>query len=286
MSYVDRIVRWSEGSEWRDGSGLRCEPGDYPEVRYDLARIAREVDRDALARGPSSLWRYSDLLPIDEPERAVTLGEGWTPVLPMPRLGEALGCSRLSAKDDGRNPSGTFKDRGASVAVTRLRELGISTVVHNSSGNAGGAWAPVRGSRGSALRQSAAARRDGGKPAAEHVEWSGHGAVRRALAGIGRRGGEGRRRLWLVQRGNIERTTPSRATGGHWREWFDAACLDAFARLRSESWKLGSGRSARAVRFVDNAVESRQASSRPEEGAEQRAGVCPGLALCPSSKRG
>ena len=141
MSYVDRIVRWSEGSEWRDGSGLRCEPGDYPEVRYDLARIAREVDRDALARGPSSLWRYSDLLPIDEPERAVTLGEGWTPVLPMPRLGEALGCSRLSAKDEGRNPSGTFKDRGASVAVTRLRELGISTVVHNSSGNAGGAWA-------------------------------------------------------------------------------------------------------------------------------------------------
>ena len=141
MSYVDRIVRWSEGSEWRDGSGLRCEPGDYPEVRYDLARIAREVDRDALARGPSSLWRYSDLLPVDEPERAVTLGEGWTPVLPMPRLGEALGCSRLSAKDEGRNPSGTFKDRGASVAVTRLRELGISTVVHNSSGNAGGAWA-------------------------------------------------------------------------------------------------------------------------------------------------
>ena len=141
MSYIDRIVLWRDGSEWRDGSGLRPEPGDYPEVRYDLPRIAREVDRDALALGPSSLWRYSDLLPIDEPEHAVTLGEGWTPVLPMPRLGETLGCPRLSAKDEGRNPSGTFKDRGASVAVTRLRELGISTVVHNSSGNAGGAWA-------------------------------------------------------------------------------------------------------------------------------------------------
>ena len=141
MSYVDRIVRWREGTEWQDGSGLRCEPGDYPEVRYDLSRIARDVDRDALARGPSSLWRYADLLPIDEPEHAVTLGEGWTPVLPMPRLGEELGCPRLWAKDEGRNPSGTFKDRGASVAVTRLRELGISTVIHNSSGNAAGAWA-------------------------------------------------------------------------------------------------------------------------------------------------
>ena len=141
MSYVDRIVRWREGTQWKDGSGLRCEPGDYPEVRYDLARIAREVDRDAFVRGPSSLWRYAALLPIDEPEHAVTLGEGWTPMLPLPRLGEALGCPRLSAKDEGRNPSGTFKDRGASVAVTRLRELGISTVVHNSSGNAGGAWA-------------------------------------------------------------------------------------------------------------------------------------------------
>ena len=141
MSYVDRIVRWREGTEWQDGSGLRCEPGDYPEVRYDLSRIARDVDRDALVRGPSSLWRYADLLPIDEPEHAVTLGEGWTPVLPLPRLGEGLGCPRLWAKDEGRNPSGTFKDRGASVAVTRLRELGISTVVHNSSGNAAGAWA-------------------------------------------------------------------------------------------------------------------------------------------------
>ena len=141
MSYVDRIVRWREGTEWPDGSGLRCEPGDFPQVRYDLSRIARDVDRDALARGPSSLWRYADLLPIDEPEHAVTLGEGWTPVLPMPRLGEGLGCPRLWAKDEGRNPSGTFKDRGASVAVTRLRELGICTVVHNSSGNAGGAWA-------------------------------------------------------------------------------------------------------------------------------------------------
>ena len=141
MSYVDRVVRWREGTEWRDGSGMPCERGDYPEVRYDLSRISREVDRDALVRGPSSLWRYADLLPIDEPEHAVTLGEGWTPILPMPRLGGALGCTRLSAKDEGRNPSGTFKDRGASVAVTRLRELGVSTVVHNSSGNAGGAWA-------------------------------------------------------------------------------------------------------------------------------------------------
>lgn len=140
MGYVDRVVCWGNGNPVADGAPASCDPGDFPEVRYDLARIAREVDRDAFVRGPASLWRYAPLLSVENPENAVTLGEGWTPLVPVPRLGAMLGCSRLWAKDEGRNPSGTFKDRGASVALTRLRELGIRTVVHNSSGNAGGAW--------------------------------------------------------------------------------------------------------------------------------------------------
>lgn len=140
MGYVDRVTTWANGATVVDGTPAACEPGDFPEVHYDLTRLAREVDRDAISRGPASLWRYAPLLSVEDPENAVTLGEGWTPLLTVPRLGEAVGLRRLLVKDEGRNPSGTFKDRGASVALTRLRELGIGTVIHNSSGNAGGAW--------------------------------------------------------------------------------------------------------------------------------------------------
>jgi threonine synthase len=143
MSYLDRIEYWSSRTSvpldtiaFPDSS-----PGDFPSAHYDLARVRREIDRDGLARGPSSLWRYAPVLPIDDPADAVTLGEGWTPLLPIPRLAADLGCEALWAKDEGRNPTGTFKDRGASVSVSRLRELGVRGVIHNSSGNAGGAWA-------------------------------------------------------------------------------------------------------------------------------------------------
>lgn len=141
MSYVDRIAYWESGTALATGIDVvPCEPGDYPEVHYDLPRLSREVDRGAVTQGPPSLWRYAPLLPVSEPENAVTLGEGWTPLLPVPRLGDMLGCTNLLAKDEGRNPSGTFKDRGASVAISRLRELGVATIVHNSSGNAAGSW--------------------------------------------------------------------------------------------------------------------------------------------------
>jgi len=140
MTYVKSIVCWKSGSIIQDGVAANCEPGDFPEVHYDLSGIAKEFDRDFLSRGPSSLWRYWPLLPVENPDNAASLGEGWTPIVKTPALGKALGSPRLVIKDEGRNPSGTFKDRGASVAATRLRELGIDTIVHNSSGNAGGAW--------------------------------------------------------------------------------------------------------------------------------------------------
>ena len=76
-----------------------------------------------------------------DPKNAVTLGEGWTPLVRADRLAKAVGCANLWIKDEGRNPSGTFKDRGAAVALSRYRELGVNTVALNSSGNAGGSWA-------------------------------------------------------------------------------------------------------------------------------------------------
>tara|TARA_R110002110_G_scaffold249872_9_gene466073 strand:+ start:3616 stop:4818 length:1203 start_codon:yes stop_codon:yes gene_type:complete len=140
MSYVDRIASWHSGKPTGDLGSSSLAPGDFPTISYDLNRLKAEIDRDAIVRGPATLWRYAALLPVENPAMAVSLAEGWTPMLATPSLGRHLGYERLFLKDEGRNPSGTFKDRGASVSVTRLRELGVTTVVHNSSGNAGGAW--------------------------------------------------------------------------------------------------------------------------------------------------
>jgi threonine synthase len=125
-------------------TGARLEPretafGDKSllECRYDLPGIRRDVDRDRIARGPASIWRYRDLLPVDDADDAITLGEGWTPSIRT----RALGLENLWIKDEGRNPSGTFKDRAASVALTRYRELGVARVAISSTGNAAASWA-------------------------------------------------------------------------------------------------------------------------------------------------
>ena len=142
MSYVDHIAYWESGKKVDNPLGpFDCAAGDFPQVYHDLNVLKVQCSRTSIAQGPTSIWRYADVLPIDNPDDAVSLGEGWTPMLAMPRIGETLGLANLLAKDEGRNPSGTFKDRGASVAVSRLKELGVKTVVLNSSGNAGGSWA-------------------------------------------------------------------------------------------------------------------------------------------------
>lgn len=122
-------------------TAVNSESGTLLHARYDLARIKQEFRRDDIARGPSSLWRYASLLPVRDPKNVVTLGEGWTPLIRASRLAQAIGCENLWIKDEGRNPSGTFKDRGAAVALSRYRELGVKSVALNSSGNAGGSWA-------------------------------------------------------------------------------------------------------------------------------------------------
>ncbi len=117
-----------------------CADGGILEACYDLDQIRRDVPKGSVASGPSSLWRYGALLPLDNIDNRVSLSEGWTPLLSAATLGQGIGCTKLFIKDEGRNPSGTFKDRGAAVAVSRARELGITTIAHNSSGNAAGSW--------------------------------------------------------------------------------------------------------------------------------------------------
>jgi len=116
-----------------------CADDGYLVARYDMAAARNRLARTGPDR-ESSLWRYSAMLPVSEPESAPSLGEGWTPLIRTRRAAERLGCANVYVKDEGRNPSGTFKDRGASVALSRYRELGVKTVILNSSGNAGAAF--------------------------------------------------------------------------------------------------------------------------------------------------
>ncbi len=110
-------------------------------VRYDLMKVHEAMQRETLARRPATLWRYRELLPIEDPARVVTLGEPNTPLLEARHIGEELDIPRLRVKDEGLLPTGTFKARGAAVGVTRALELGVSTIVLPTAGNAGAAWA-------------------------------------------------------------------------------------------------------------------------------------------------
>lgn len=109
-------------------------------ARYDLERVRAELDRDAVATRPATMWRYHELLPVRDPAHVTTLGEGWTPLLPLPTHGAAIGLPRLMVKDEGTLPTGSFKARGASVGLSRARELGVSGVGMPTNGNAGAAW--------------------------------------------------------------------------------------------------------------------------------------------------
>jgi threonine synthase len=114
-----------------------CEQCFGPlDVQYDYAEVARRVSRESIAAGPPSIWRYRALLPIEsDGVEPVTLAEGWTPLIHARNLGDALGLRNLYLKNDTMNPTGSFKDRVVSVAVTWAREHGFSTLACASTGN-------------------------------------------------------------------------------------------------------------------------------------------------------
>jgi threonine synthase len=104
------------------------------EVSYDLEAARGEVTRASIESGPNSIWRYAALLP-DPGDEPVDLGAGWTPLRRATRLGEILGLRELWLKDDTRNPTGSFKDRVVSVALSSARRLGFTTAACASTGN-------------------------------------------------------------------------------------------------------------------------------------------------------
>lgn len=123
-----------------------CEKPLYP--RYDLEAIGKRLKREDLRGRPADLWRYAELLPVRDPANAVRLGEGWTPLIETPRLAERLGVGRVWIKDEGQNPTASFKARGLCMAISRARELGIREVALPSAGNAGSATAAYAAAAG------------------------------------------------------------------------------------------------------------------------------------------
>jgi threonine synthase len=118
-----------------------CACGAPLFARYDLERAAKDMRPGHLALREPTLWRYKEVLPVEDPDDRITLGEGFTPLLPAPRLGERLGLPRVFVKDEAGNPTGSFKARGLALAVSMAKALGAREVCLPSAGNAGSALA-------------------------------------------------------------------------------------------------------------------------------------------------
>lgn len=110
-------------------------------ARYDLDAVKSLVTREQIAARPPTLWRYHEVLPVRDESFVVSMGEGMTPLTPLPAYGSEIGVPGMLLKDESLIPTGTFKARGAAVGISRARELGVKGVAMPTNGNAGAAWA-------------------------------------------------------------------------------------------------------------------------------------------------
>jgi threonine synthase len=117
-------------------------------ARYDLERAAQTLTRAALSERRPSMWRYQEVLPVRDPAKIIDLGEGWTPLVHAGRLGAKIGCAQTYIKDEGLNPTGSFKARGQAAAVSRAYELGATALAIPSAGNAAGAMSAYAAAAG------------------------------------------------------------------------------------------------------------------------------------------
>lgn len=135
MSFSTGLLCRECGETYPAEARYSCEFCFGPlEVAYDLAAAAEVVTRARIEAGPNSIWRYADLLPSPG-EAPVDLGAGWTPLRRATRLEKILGVDELWLKDDTRNPTGSFKDRVVSVALSSARRLGFNVAACASTGN-------------------------------------------------------------------------------------------------------------------------------------------------------
>jgi threonine synthase len=115
-----------------------CSCGSPLLVRYDLRKAAATVTKPSLQGRSATLWRYRELLPVQDDVNVVSLGEGFTPLLEAKTVAHELSLRRVWIKDEAQNPTGSFKDRGLCLAVSRAKELGVKKIAIPSAGNAGG----------------------------------------------------------------------------------------------------------------------------------------------------
>jgi threonine synthase len=115
-----------------------CSCGSPLLVHYDLRKAAANITQSSFQARSATLWRYRELLPVQRDANIVSLGEGFTPLLEARRLARECGLQRLWIKDEAQNPTGSFKDRGLSMAISMAKELGVTKAAIPSAGNAGG----------------------------------------------------------------------------------------------------------------------------------------------------
>ena len=128
-SAVSHLECSKTGQRFDAGVVHNTSPGGWPLlVRYDLDALKARWDRDSLQDGPDSMWRYAQILPVRRAEHIVSLREGWTPLHRLGALADRLECSDLWLKDEGTNPTGSFKARGMSCAISMCLELGVRRV--------------------------------------------------------------------------------------------------------------------------------------------------------------
>jgi threonine synthase len=115
-----------------------CSCGAPLLVRYDLEKASAALTKSSFQSRGANLWRYRELLPVQNQINVVSLGEGFTPLLEAKTLAQELSLRRVWIKDEAQNPTGSFKDRGLCLAVSRAKELGVKKIAIPSAGNAGG----------------------------------------------------------------------------------------------------------------------------------------------------
>ena len=117
----------------------KCGKVLYP--RYDISTASKNFTKDLLRDRAPNMWRYFEMMPIREESNIVTLGEGFTPIFETKALGAKIGSNALFLKDEGLNPTASFKARGLSAAVSKAKDLGLKKLTMPSAGNAAGAMA-------------------------------------------------------------------------------------------------------------------------------------------------
>lgn len=142
MGYLIDLVCTKTGKAYKkDELWNLSEAGAPLFAQYDLDAAKKALKREDLANRPPTMWRYQEVMPVENLQYCVSLGEGYTPLLQAAKLGRKIGVPNLYVKDEGGNPTGSFKARGMSAAISRAAELGARAIAIPSAGNAGGATA-------------------------------------------------------------------------------------------------------------------------------------------------